>query len=87
MLNAERNNSSAMQLEINLKEKFPSLIENGRLQVIRPPKSYYDSLDNPCGLKRTFNDSVQRVIWRSKLVLDAVYLLDYCSVCDLAIYT
>lgn len=51
-------------------------VQNGLIQVIQAPKSFYRPLS---GLKRNFGDSESRVKWRSKQCLDYAFLLSYCT--------
>ncbi len=69
------------QLAINntLFSKFSKEINEGFIQLLIPPSSIYEKFNDSCSLKRTFNDTLARVIWRSKLVLDVAYLMDYCK--------
>ena len=47
------------------------------IEFIHPPDSYYEKLSDPCTLARNYNDTLARVLWRSKLVLDGAYLMSY----------
>ncbi|XP_060074109.1 alpha-1,6-mannosyl-glycoprotein 4-beta-N-acetylglucosaminyltransferase-like [Ylistrum balloti] len=58
-----------------LADKYPELIQNGFLQVVHPhDKKIYPDFKK---LKRTFNDSAERVAWRSKQNIDYAYLFSY----------
>ena len=60
---------------------FKKYIDQGLLHVIFAPRDYYPPLSN---LKAKFGDSVQRIFWRSKLVVDFTFLMCYCK--DLSKY-
>ena len=59
-----------------LQTNFQSFISSGRLRVIETRASFYPPL---LGLPRTFGDSSDRVFWRSKQVMDYVFLMRYCE--------
>ena len=59
-----------------LQTNFQSFINSGRLRVIEARASFYPPLS---GLPRTFGDSSDRVFWRSKQVMDYVFLMRYCE--------
>lgn len=56
-------------------------IEQDLLHVIFAPRDYYPPLSN---LDTKFNDSQERIFWRSKLVVDFAFLMCYCK--DLSQY-
>lgn len=56
--------------------RFSSFIDNGLVQVIAPPPSYYPNMD---ALRITLNDPVDRVKWRSKQNLDYAFLMSYAQ--------
>lgn len=67
-----RNSTWAM-----INRKFPTELAIGKIRLISPPLSLYAPLltnNSNCRLRRNFGDNISRVIWRSKLVLDAAYL-------------
>lgn len=64
-------NSVAEEIRGNCTEDFSS----GLIEVIAPEFSYYHpKLDN---LRRNLNDTLERVKWRSKENLDAIFLMKY----------
>ncbi|XP_053740909.1 alpha-1,3-mannosyl-glycoprotein 4-beta-N-acetylglucosaminyltransferase C-like [Synchiropus splendidus] len=56
--------------------KFGHHIIAGRLLVIQAPEVFYPSLE---GLKRNYNDSDDRVRFRSKQNVDYAFLLNFCT--------
>lgn len=54
--------------------RFPNEVKSGLIQVISPSEYYYPNLDS---LPSTLGDSPKRVKWRSKEVLDVLYLMAY----------
>lgn len=60
----------AKQIEV----RFPTYVENGLIEVLSPPASYYPNMDK---LKLTLGDSAERVKWRSKQNLDFAFLMAY----------
>lgn len=62
------------------------MVEAGLLQLIQPHCRYYSPLfstEDLCWLKnKTFGDSVKRLLWRSKICLDAAYLLNASLQCS-----
>jgi alpha-1,3-mannosylglycoprotein beta-1,4-N-acetylglucosaminyltransferase A/B len=58
-----------------IRMNFIEHLESGLIEIIAPAASYYHpKLDN---LKLTLNDTIDRVRWRSKEVLDAAFLMSY----------
>nr|XP_013189310.1 unnamed protein product [Amyelois transitella] len=57
---------------------FPKHVENGLVEVISPPASYYPDLD---ALPLTLGDSQKRVKWRTKQNLDTIFLMAYAQSC------
>merc|ERR1712062_10627 len=57
-----------------LKNKFPTQIESGVLEVIAPPASFYPNLDT---LQPNLGDKKERYKWRAKQVLDYTFLMIY----------
>ena len=57
-----------------LRRSFHNEIEEGIIQVIEAPDTFYPQL---VGLKRTFGDSQERMYWRSKQTMDYVFLFRY----------
>lgn len=60
----------AKQIEV----RFATYVENGLIEVLSPPASYYPNMDK---LKLTLGDSAERVKWRSKQNLDFAFLMAY----------
>ncbi|TKR64645.1 hypothetical protein L596_025142 [Steinernema carpocapsae] len=61
----------------DLEKYFQAQIDDGLLEVIVPPKEWYPpNLDR---LTPTFNDSPERMYWRTKQNLDYAYLMLYVS--------
>lgn len=54
-----------------------SIQADERISVIPPRK--HPELEQPCRLRRNFGDSLDRVLWRSRLALDAAALLEYAT--------
>src|SRR4051812_45070420 len=58
-----------------LKETYPSSVEHGLFEVISAPNYYF-----PTNLNQTtptFNDSAERMYWRTKQNLDFAYMMIY----------
>jgi hypothetical protein len=90
LLNAEDDEEDQHLLISLVKQAFPretasGLVDNylytiwyfRLIEIIHPPDSYYELLSNPCTLSRNYNDTLARVLWRSKLALDGAYLMNY----------
>lgn len=60
----------AKQIEV----RFTTYVENGLIEVLSPPASYYPNMDK---LRITLGDSPERVKWRSKQNLDYAFLMAY----------
>lgn len=60
----------AKQIEV----RFGMYVENGLIEVLSPPSSYYPNMDK---LRQTLNDPPERVKWRSKQNLDFAFLMAY----------
>nr|XP_054772937.1 alpha-1,3-mannosyl-glycoprotein 4-beta-N-acetylglucosaminyltransferase C-like [Lytechinus pictus] len=59
-----------------IQEKYSSYLENGFIQVIQVPLSFYPPLEN---LKSNYKDSKTRVYWRSKQCVDFAFMFFYGS--------
>ncbi|XP_053305105.1 alpha-1,6-mannosyl-glycoprotein 4-beta-N-acetylglucosaminyltransferase-like [Spea bombifrons] len=59
-----------------LADQFQSAIDAGRIVVISSPREAYPTLE---GLKRNYNDSPERVKFRSKQNIDYAFLVNYCA--------
>ncbi|XP_076799859.1 alpha-1,3-mannosyl-glycoprotein 4-beta-N-acetylglucosaminyltransferase A-like [Clavelina lepadiformis] len=62
-------------LSHSLQSSYQKHIEDGILQLISPPKSYYPPWEKV--LQSSFNDALDRVKWRSKQNLDQIFLMMY----------
>lgn len=62
----------AKQIEV----RFSQYVENGLIEVLSPPASYYPNMEK---LKITLNDPPERVRWRSKQNLDFAFLMAYAQ--------
>lgn len=62
----------AKQIEV----RFSGYIENGLIEILAPPTSYYPNMEK---LRITLNDSPERVKWRSKQNLDFAFLMAYAQ--------
>eukprot|EP01116_Phalansterium_solitarium_P010883 TRINITY_DN2632_c0_g1_i2.p1 TRINITY_DN2632_c0_g1~~TRINITY_DN2632_c0_g1_i2.p1 ORF type:complete len:458 (+),score=56.48 TRINITY_DN2632_c0_g1_i2:199-1374(+) len=77
LLLAEPNEAHLARLRSEIEGQFLGDINSGLIDLIVPPKGLYLRLDDPCKLARNWGDSLLRVLWRSKQVLDTAYLMDY----------
>ena len=68
---------SLKQLE-SIKGKFAAYLDSGFIQVIMSSSDIYPPMDF-AGTKRTFNDSQERVLWRTKQVIDFSFLFAYAQ--------
>ncbi|XP_063968586.1 alpha-1,6-mannosyl-glycoprotein 4-beta-N-acetylglucosaminyltransferase-like [Lytechinus pictus] len=59
-----------------IRDKYSSYLENGFMQVIQVPLSFYPPLEN---LKSNYKDSQTRVYWRSKQCVDFAFMFFYGS--------
>lgn len=57
--------------------RFAEYCDNGLIEVISPPASYYPNMDK---LRITLNDPIERVKWRSKQNLDFAFLMAYAQI-------
>ncbi|XP_078583872.1 alpha-1,6-mannosyl-glycoprotein 4-beta-N-acetylglucosaminyltransferase-like [Branchiostoma floridae x Branchiostoma japonicum] len=62
-------------LSQELYKNYSRHLEDGFMQVVQAPISFYPQLE---GLKQNFNDSQDRVKWRSKQCVDYAFLFSYC---------
>jgi len=79
VMNAELDPAKQAQINKTIQTTFPRELINGLIEVVVPPLDHYDRIKDPCKLKRNFNDTMPRVMWRSKLVLDVAWLMEYCK--------
>ncbi|CAL4159886.1 unnamed protein product, partial [Meganyctiphanes norvegica] len=59
-----------------LGQRYQHAIQSGFLRVLQPPQVLYPSLDFS-SIRRTYNDPISRVQWRTKQVLDFAFLFWY----------
>ncbi|KAG0722044.1 Alpha-1,6-mannosyl-glycoprotein 4-beta-N-acetylglucosaminyltransferase [Chionoecetes opilio] len=64
------------QRALELGVRYSKEIQRGLLRVLQPPSALYPSIDFTA-IRRTYNDSVARVQWRTKQVLDFAFLFWY----------
>ncbi|XP_066275885.1 alpha-1,6-mannosyl-glycoprotein 4-beta-N-acetylglucosaminyltransferase-like isoform X2 [Branchiostoma lanceolatum] len=62
-------------LSLEISRKYSQHLDNGFMQIIQAPRSFYPTLE---GLKIKFKDSPERVRWRSKQCVDYAFLFQYC---------
>ncbi|CAH1256767.1 MGAT4C [Branchiostoma lanceolatum] len=62
-------------LSLEIYRNYSQHLENGFMQVVQAPISFYPQLE---GLKQNFNDAKDRVKWRSKQCVDYAFLFSYC---------
>ena len=72
----DRHRACREDIKTNLTLTFFPHVKSGLIRIIETPETLYTPLSS---LKRTFNDSKQRVWWRSKQNLDYSYLMEYCA--------
>jgi hypothetical protein len=88
LLNAEDDEEDQELLISLITKAFPSQVESKYtiifpllikrfIEIIHPPDEYYSRLEDPCTLARNHNDTLARVLWRSKLLLDGAYLMQF----------
>ncbi|KAI6201412.1 hypothetical protein M3Y96_00839100 [Aphelenchoides besseyi] len=65
----------AVEIARYLNEQYPLLLEEGLFEVIGPPPYFYPPDLN--SVVPTFNDSTERMIWRTKQNLDYSYIMSY----------
>lgn len=56
--------------------RFGDALQNGLLEIISPPPSFYPDLNE---LRVTLNDPIERVKWRTKQNLDYAFLMMYAQ--------
>ncbi|XP_078575477.1 alpha-1,6-mannosyl-glycoprotein 4-beta-N-acetylglucosaminyltransferase-like [Branchiostoma floridae x Branchiostoma japonicum] len=59
-----------------ISRKYSQHLDSGLMRVIQAPRTFYPTLE---GLKVKFNDSKERVRWRSKQCVDFAFLFQYCQ--------
>jgi alpha-1,3-mannosylglycoprotein beta-1,4-N-acetylglucosaminyltransferase A/B len=76
---AEFEDSDYIQETIELLTKiYKDEVDSGLLEIIVPPAEFYPNLDS-LGFDRVFNDSSERVKWRTKQNYDFSYLMTYAQ--------
>ena len=58
----------------NIRKRYPSLCDNGAIQVVNVPFGIYPDFSQ---LKRTKHDTKERTIWRSKQNIDFAFMMMY----------
>ncbi|XP_063166795.1 alpha-1,3-mannosyl-glycoprotein 4-beta-N-acetylglucosaminyltransferase-like protein MGAT4D [Candoia aspera] len=76
VLIAEVNSTYVNDISESIKRRFPNEVLSGALEVISPHESFYPDFSN---LKETFEDSKDRVRWRTKQNLDYSFLMMYAQ--------
>ncbi|XP_066938596.1 alpha-1,6-mannosyl-glycoprotein 4-beta-N-acetylglucosaminyltransferase-like isoform X3 [Macrobrachium rosenbergii] len=76
LLLADADPNLRSQRALNLGVRYSKAIESGLLRVLQPPAALYPSIDFTA-IRRTYNDPVSRVQWRTKQVLDFAFLFWY----------
>jgi len=71
---AETDFHHVTSISILLEEKFSEHLQSGLLEIISPPPQFYPDLTR---LEETLGDSMDRVRWRSKQLLDFTFLMMY----------
>lgn len=61
-----------------IKNNFQKQLDSGFFQVIKSGPEIYPPMDFAL-TKRTYNDSMERVLWRTKQVLDFCFLFNYAT--------
>ncbi|XP_069192322.1 alpha-1,6-mannosyl-glycoprotein 4-beta-N-acetylglucosaminyltransferase isoform X2 [Procambarus clarkii] len=76
LLLADADSNLRSQRALTLGVRYSHEIQTGLLRVLQPPPILYPSIDFTA-IRRTYNDSVARVQWRTKQVLDFAFLFWY----------
>ena len=74
ILISETNLDFVHQVLAEIQTKHSHHLESGALEVISPPSEFYP---NMTALRETLGDKMDRVVWRSKQVLDFSFLMMY----------
>nr|KAG5699830.1 hypothetical protein BaRGS_034604 [Batillaria attramentaria] len=69
----QNHNNAVLQ---RIKSTYPQQLQSGLLLVVSAPDTEHIFRNNK--IKRTFNDSIERVRWRSKQNLDYAALMEFC---------
>ncbi|EDO33330.1 predicted protein [Nematostella vectensis] len=70
------NSNHAAKMSQQLSKKFSKELDSGLIQAVTAPASYYPKLT---GLPQLYQDSPQRVYWRSKQCVDYAFLFGYAG--------
>lgn len=62
-----------------LDERFRKYIDDGLIEIIAPPPSYYPNFELEEKHPDPMNDPPVRIKWRTKQNLDYAYLMMYCK--------
>ncbi|KAE8606195.1 hypothetical protein XENTR_v10010630 [Xenopus tropicalis] len=73
---ANHDHSLNLNTAQEIKGKFASAVDAGRLIVVSTSPKHYPLLD---GLKRNYNDAPERVKFRSKQNVDYAFLVNFCA--------
>ncbi|KAG5675215.1 hypothetical protein PVAND_005139 [Polypedilum vanderplanki] len=73
----ETNLEYVTEIAKQIQLRFQEYCENGLIEIISPPASYYPDWNK---LRVTLNDPVERVKWRSKQNLDFAFLMAYSQI-------
>lgn len=77
---ADKESEKRKKIHDLLKKNYKKYLQAGVLSIIMIPERFYSPLTN---ISSTFNDSSQRVFWRSKQSLDYAFVFDYVyTLCD-----
>lgn len=71
---AETDINYVIDIASEIELRFSEYCENGVIEVISPPVSYYPDMDK---LRTNLNDPMERVKWRSKQNLDSAFIMEY----------
>jgi len=66
-----------------IERRFNDSIDSGFIEIIESTSGIYPPMDFAL-TKRTYNDSIERVIWRTKQVIDFAFIFRYAK--DLSTY-
>ncbi|XP_035672330.1 alpha-1,6-mannosyl-glycoprotein 4-beta-N-acetylglucosaminyltransferase-like [Branchiostoma floridae] len=75
ILLADLDNDYNRKLSLDIYRNYSLYLNSGFMQVVQAPKHFYPPLE---GLKQNFNDTQERVKWRSKQCVDFSFLFSYC---------
>ena len=61
-----------------LHDNFASEIDEGTIDIVAPQAEYYPKFEEFNIKDAIFNDSLERIRWRTKQNYDIAYLMNYC---------